>query len=1012
MIDTDDPKQILADLMDSIESGETPDNEETRGLVRGLLDKIEPPRKPSAYAQRAAAQYRGAEIAKNQVQNLAHGALAGTETIARGAGNLFRYVASGGTAAPEQPNEHDLSRLVPPAGQGFLERDLMLAAGGMAPLVPLGAGAIPAMALQGGEANLEAGGSPAAVLGGAALGAGAAVVPMGKTGLLGGMGVGVGTDVANRALMGEAQDPEASMRSGMALSLIAGLLHAARPTPAYRAELERVLVETGHGDVVEAVKNASVPSARAREEISKPEEVQSTPSAAAEAVQVLRPSPVAAETAPATEHPVAAETAEPAPVSIKNAATEAMRADLGLPPATKAERATFEQWNEEAAALEAKDPHAGQRIVDELESRPRAPSGTEDMLLTRELNRLRLERKAADEAYLADPSESNQARIDKARQDFERTSQVADTVGTASAHSLLARQAMMREDYSLAAMERKAKVANAGQPLTPEQEARISELQKRIEETEAAFEAYIAAPKTKPKPKLIEYLDTRADEARARLKSKLHQASAGFDPTQIADVAIIGAAKLAHAAHDVAVWSAEMVKEFGEEIRPHLDEIRAKAEAIIENEPRLRGFKTRMRSQTAKTEEKLEAGDFSKPTRKPIELDEEAIRLKAANEAVKREFQRELIQYEMAHRTKARVAIDAVKERVNLLRSARSAFDLSAVLRQGLVFTVSRPKAVPGNIKRMLKAAASEEYALRTDVEIRNRPAYRFSELSKLELTRHGDDIGPHEEAIRSRLSDNIPGIKASNRAFITYLNLQRSAAFDALLPESPTIEQGKAIANFINVATGRGNPGKFASAVNGLGYVLWSPRLLLSRIQLIAGQPLYKGDATTRKIIAKEYARFLAGMGVVYSLARLFGADVEEDPRSSDFGKIRVGDARIDPMAGLLQVSVLASRVTSGETKTGSGAIVPIRGDVPYGKDDTADVLARFARTKFNPALGTIVNVLSGQTVTGEKPTVMGELAPLSLGDVYEAMRKEGVPAGAAMGILSVFGAGLQEYR
>ena len=37
--------------------------------------------------------------------------------------------------------------------------------------------------------------------------------------------------------------------------------------------------------------------------------------------------------------------------------------------------------------------------------------------------------------------------------------------------------------------------------------------------------------------------------------------------------------------------------------------------------------------------------------------------------------------------------------------------------------------------------------------------------------------------------------------------------------------------------------------------------------------------------------------------------------------------------------------------------------------------------------------------------------LMPMSFGQIYEAMREEGIPVGAALGILGLFGMGLQTF-
>lgn len=273
-----------------------------------------------------------------------------------------------------------------------------------------------------------------------------------------------------------------------------------------------------------------------------------------------------------------------------------------------------------------------------------------------------------------------------------------------------------------------------------------------------------------------------------------------------------------------------------------------------------------------------------------------------------------------------------------------------------------------------------------------------------------------------SRWSDRIPGVAASQRAYTTYLNRLRADSFDQMAKAWSeggriTDAQGEAISNFINVATGRGSVGgkdnSLANALAGMNTVFFAPRLVLSRFQLLLGQPMWKGTMQTRMAIAGEYARFLAGVGVLYTLAMAAGADVEIDPRSSDFGKIIVANTRLDPLAGISQSAVLLARVASGESKTLRGGIVPLRGDaVPFGRGDTASVIGRFMRTKFSPAFGTGIDIVTGRDVIGQKITIasMPErlLIPLAFGDVLDAMEMQDIPTASALAILAIFGMNL----
>jgi hypothetical protein len=468
------------------------------------------------------------------------------------------------------------------------------------------------------------------------------------------------------------------------------------------------------------------------------------------------------------------------------------------------------------------------------------------------------------------------------------------------------------------------------------------------------------------------------------------------------------------------------------------EEIAAKKERMA-----LKAYKTRKANEIARLKERMVTEDFGpRPKKPPLPLDAEATKAKADAETVRRRFETRKRMFALANRTKTQKVLAGVKEVIDLPKAVMTAWDLSAVLRQGGFFSLGHPVVTATeHIPRMLRAAFSERGALEADVMIRNRPLAQYGEASGLQLTKHGDDIGPHEEAIRSAISDMIPGIKASNRAFITFLNLQRSYIFDTMvqgLPVPPTVAEGKAIANAVNIGTGRGNPGKFAGAVSALAIPLWSPRLLLSRFQLILAQPLYGGTAQTRVAVAKQYGRFLIGLAGFYALTKMYGAmmetekdrmkrltrsaegytDISHDLTSPDLGKARFGNTRVDPLAGLSQVTVLMSRI-------GLDALQAV-GLAAKGKKDakTAATLGRFMRTKLSPTIGIPINFLEGNTPTGEpftKETIAQDLKELpthpwrlamAFSDLEKALRDRGVPEGAALGILGIFGASLQTYE
>lgn len=470
---------------------------------------------------------------------------------------------------------------------------------------------------------------------------------------------------------------------------------------------------------------------------------------------------------------------------------------------------------------------------------------------------------------------------------------------------------------------------------------------------------------------------------------------------------------------------------------PELEAIKARTESVKEevqelkdiafpkktpDEIALQSLKTRLAREKADLQERLAKGDFS-PRRKVRELplDSEAARAKAEVILLRDKFEAELQKQRYLQKTRAEKIWLGTKEALNLSRAILTSWDVSAVGRQGAFIALGNPIRAAKSMGPMFKSLVSKEAAAAAEAEIQSRPNAKLYEQSGLFLApREGGKLTGMEEAFMSRLASKIPGVANSARAYVTFLNKLRADSFDALYESlvssgEATPAELKAIANYVNIATGRGNLGKAAGAAETLSTAFFAPRLVASRFQLIAGEPLYRGSARTRYLVAKEYGKFLVGLGVIYSLGMLAGGDVEDDPRSSNFGKIKFGNTRIDPMAGLSQTTVLASRLATGELKNFRGKVEPIRGDVEYVHRTAADVIATFLRSKLSPIVGNAVDIASGKNVVGEKVTpgsvAVNMTVPLAFRDIQAIMEEQGIPAGVAIGLLSMFGMGVQNY-
>jgi hypothetical protein len=458
----------------------------------------------------------------------------------------------------------------------------------------------------------------------------------------------------------------------------------------------------------------------------------------------------------------------------------------------------------------------------------------------------------------------------------------------------------------------------------------------------------------------------------------------------------------------------------------------------------LSALKSRLRTRIADYQDRLARKDFAPKVRKKTPLDEEAEKLRYEAETLKAKFLQELEQDRLRRRAPVQKILGTLPQTANLARAILVSYDVSAVGRQGGLVVFGNPIKGIEPIGRMFRSLRSKAAASRVMNEIEKRENAALYARSGLELMELDGRLSKREEQYLGRWSKYVPGVPASERAFVTYLNLLRADLFDAMaasVSRGGTITEAdaKVIATYVNVATGRGGIAEFQRAARFLATFFWSPRLALSRFQYLAGGiaaparllvPGQDVSRRTRMVIAREYAKTLTGITIFFATATAAltallgppsddedGWNIELNPRSSDFMRIRIKDTRIRPMAGLSQSTVLLTRLYTGEMKQlGTGEVVPIRGEeVPFGRSTGAAVVGRYLRNKLAPVVGTGLNVLAGKNVVGEQvtpKTVARDLTiPLSFREIGILMKEHGVPAALTLQMLESFGMGVQNY-
>lgn len=382
---------------------------------------------------------------------------------------------------------------------------------------------------------------------------------------------------------------------------------------------------------------------------------------------------------------------------------------------------------------------------------------------------------------------------------------------------------------------------------------------------------------------------------------------------------------------------------------------------------------------------------------------------------------------------------DWAQEPSNLARNLALGIDFGQVLRQGKFALVSHPILTVKNLRPMLQAFARDGAEARIMEQIEGHPDAALAHRAGLDLTQGRTTGYKGEEIFRGLLADRVPGLGRFNSAYRTFLNKLRFDLFSAAKRSlgrngEMTLPEATVIANAINVSTGRGAVrGSFKNAMVAAGHLFTAPQYQISRFQWMIGQPLWgggawRGSGRARVYVAKEYARTLVGLGVYYSLLNLAGSfmatddaerpTMEFDPRSSDFGKVKIGDTRIDPLAGVAQWATFAARMFSGETKTATGAVRALRGPAhQFGKQDAVDVATRFFRGRLSPLPGAVWDkFVAGKTADNQEPTALRLLAnaftPVTPKEILSNMQDEGMERGTALGIMSLFGEGVQRYQ
>lgn len=393
---------------------------------------------------------------------------------------------------------------------------------------------------------------------------------------------------------------------------------------------------------------------------------------------------------------------------------------------------------------------------------------------------------------------------------------------------------------------------------------------------------------------------------------------------------------------------------------------------------------------------------------------------------LERVFPKQLIDELIDKRPLLNKFAEAGLQLVNIPRSLMSSLDLSFGLRQGIFAAPRYRKAFWKSWKSQFKVFGSEDAYKATQEALRSNPNFELAQEAGLSFTDVGKGISDREEAFASQWAEKIPvigkGVRASGRAYTAFANKYRLDIFSDMIKDAEKLgldpknnmDQLQSIANFVNAATGRGSLGKFEDAAPVLNALFFSPRLIASRLQLL--NPVYyaTADPFVRKEALKTLFTYATTMvGVLTAASQIPGVEVGVDPRSADFGKIKIGNTRIDITGGFQQYIRMAAQIITGKyisTTTGKEYTL----GEGYKPTTRLDILYRQIESKEAPLPSLITQWLRQQDYTGQpvnmKKEIINRVTPILVQDIIQLAKED--PALLPLEALAFFGVGVQTYE
>jgi len=348
--------------------------------------------------------------------------------------------------------------------------------------------------------------------------------------------------------------------------------------------------------------------------------------------------------------------------------------------------------------------------------------------------------------------------------------------------------------------------------------------------------------------------------------------------------------------------------------------------------------------------------------------------------------------------------VGSIKTIAGSSKAIRASMDNSAIFRQGWKTLWTHPRVWTRNAKQSFKniwnTFGKDTVMDELNADLISRQNAINGRYKKMQLA-----LGTIEEEFPVSFPEKIPVVsklyKASENAFTAFVYKQRADIADLYLniAEASGVDldqrELRSIGKMVNSLTGRGSLGRAEPAADAFNSIFWSPRKMKADIDTLILHYLDKDFSKfARKQSAINTLRVIMGTAAILAIANAIDDDsVDSDPRSANFGKIKVGNTRFDVSGGMASIVTLVTRLITRSTKSSTTNKVTKLNSGDFFSQTGFDVVVDFLGNKLAPVSAVIKDLLKGEDFNGNEITSLSVLKnlfiPLPIANTFETLRE-----------------------